>query len=334
MQCRKPAVMKRRDFLGALASGAFSFRHRVGLAQQQSRAWRIGIIEDGPRWIYFRDRLRDLGDIDGQNITIESRSANGNPAGLLAAAQELARLPVDVIAVAGSPAAKAAQAATDTVPVVAMVIGDPVAIGLVKDWQRPGSNITGNTTLSPNLAAKRLRLLKDILPYLSRAAYFFNPENPSSRAYLEHLRIAASPIGATIITVEAGAGSDFDKAFEQIAKSRANAMVMAGDITQQRDIERVIDFQLQNRLPGMFARREDVDTGGLLSYGVSVPELYRNGAVYVHQILHGARPSELPFAQPAKLELVINLAAAKTIGLAIPPPILVSADEVISDDEE
>ena len=120
--------------------------------------------------------------------------ANGNPDRLLAAAQELARLPVDVIAVAGSPAAKAAQAATDTVPVVAMVIGDPVAIGLVKDWQRPGGNITGSMTLSPNLAAKRLQLLKDILPYLSRVAYLFNPENPSSRAYLEHLRTAASPL--------------------------------------------------------------------------------------------------------------------------------------------
>src|SRR3954453_3302796 len=278
MQCRKPAVMKRRDFLGALASGAFSFRHRVDLAQQQSRAWRIGIIEDGPRWIYFRDRLRDLGDIDGQNITIESRSANGNPDRLLAAGQELARLPGDVIAVAGSPAAKAAQAATDTVPVVAMVIGDPVAIGLVKDWQRPGGNITGSTTLSPNLAVKRLQLLKNILPHLSRLAYFWNPENPSSRTYLEHLRNAASSIGATIITVEAGARSEFDQAFEQIKKNRANAMVMAGDIVQQRDIEDIIAFQLQQRLPGMFTRREDVDAGGLISYG------YHTGSVYLSYI--------------------------------------------------
>ena len=173
-------------------------------AEQPTKARRVGIIEDGPLWSYFRDRLRDLGDIDGQNITIETRTADGNPDRLLAAAQELARLPVDVIAVAGSPAAKAAQEATDTVPVVAMVIGDPVAIGLVKDWQRPGGNITGSTTLSPNLAAKRLQLLKDIFPYLSRIAYFFNPENPSSRAYLEHLRSAASSIGATIVTVEAG----------------------------------------------------------------------------------------------------------------------------------
>ena len=287
-----------------------------------------------PLWDYFRDRLRDLGDIDGQTVTIESRSTDRNPDRLFAAAQELARLPVDVIAVAGSPAAKAAQAATDTVPVVAMVIGDPVAIGLVKDWQRPGGNITGSTTLSPNLAVKRLQLLKDILPYLSRVAYIFNPENPSSRAYLEHLRTAASPIGAAIITVEAGARSEFDKAFEQIAKSRANAMVLAGDIVQQRDIERIIGFQLQHRLPGMFARRQDVDAGGLISYGVSVPELYRIGADYVHQILHGARPADLPFVQPAKLELVINLAAAKTIGVTIPPPILAAANEVISDEEE
>jgi len=326
--------MKRRDFLSALAAGAFSLRHPAGLAEQQSKTGRVGIIEDGPLWNYFRERLRDLGDIDGRTITIESRRANGNPDRLLAAAQELARLPVDVIAVAGSPAAKAAQAATGTVPVVAMVIGDPVAIGLVKDWQQPGGNITGSTTLSPNLAVKRLQLLKDILLYLSRVAYIFNPENPSSRSYLEHLRIAASPVGVTIIAVEVGVGGEFDKAFEQVAKSRANAILMAGDIVQQRDIDKIVSFQLQHRLPGMFTRREDVDAGGLLSYGVSIPELYRNGAVYVHQILHGARPAELPFAQPVKLELVINLAAAKTLGLTIPSPILAAADEVVSDEEE
>src|SRR3954447_19671527 len=130
--------MKRRDFLGVFAAGAFSVRHRVAYAEQQSRARRVGIIGSGPLWGYFRDRLRDLGDIAGQNITIKSQTADGNPDRLLAAAQELARLPVDVIAVAGSPAAKAAQEATKTVPIVAMVIGDPVAIGLVKDWQRPG----------------------------------------------------------------------------------------------------------------------------------------------------------------------------------------------------
>ena len=189
-------------------------RHRVGYAQQPSGVQRVGIIEDGPLWDYFRERLRELGSIDGQNITIESRTANGNPDQLFAAAQELVRQPVDVIAVAGSSAAKAVQAATDTVPIVAMVIGDPVAIGLVKDWQRPGGNITGSTTLSSNLAAKRLQLLKDILPYLSRVAYFLNPGNPSSRAYLQHLHIAASSIGATIITIEARAVSEFDKALE------------------------------------------------------------------------------------------------------------------------
>jgi ABC-type uncharacterized transport system substrate-binding protein len=326
--------MKRRAFLGTVAAGAFLLRHQAGLAQQASGARRVGIIDDGPLWDYFRERLRELGDIDGQNITIESRTANGEPDRLLAAAQELARRPVDVIAVAGSSAAKAAQAATETVPVVAMVIGDPVAIGLVKDAQRPGDNITGNATLSSNLAVKRLQLLKSIIPYLSRVAYFWNPANPSSRTYLEYLRVAALTIDATIVTIEAHAPSEFDKAFEQLAKSRANAMLTAGDFVQQRNVNKIIDFQLQHRLPGMFTRREDVDAGGLVSYGVSLPELYRNGAVYVHQILQGARPAELPFAQPAKLELVINLDAAKTLGLTIPPPILAAADEVISEGGE
>jgi putative ABC transport system substrate-binding protein len=177
-------------------------------AAEQSMA--RGIIDDGFLWNYFRERLRELGDIDGQNVTIESRTADGNPDRLLAAAQELARRPVDVIAVAGSSAAKAAQAATDTVPVVAMVIGDPVAIGLVKDWQRPGGNIIGSTTLSSNLAAKRLQLLNRILPYLSRVAYFWNPENPSSRTYLECLRISAPSIDATTIPIDAHASSEFE----------------------------------------------------------------------------------------------------------------------------
>jgi putative ABC transport system substrate-binding protein len=326
--------MKRRGFLGSVAAGVFLLPYRVGLAQQLSGERRVGIIGNGPLWDYFRERLRELGDVEGQNITVETRSANGDPDRLLAAARELAHRPVEVIAVAGSPAAKAAQEATDTISVVAMVIGDPVAIGLVKDWRRPGGNITGSTTLSPNLAAKRLQLLKDILPYLSRIAYLFDPENPSSRAYLEHLRSAASLIGATIITVEVRARSEFDEAFEKIMNNRANAMVMAGDIVQERDIEDIIAFQLQQRLPGMFTRREDVDAGGLISYGVSVPALYRSGADYVHRILHGARPAELPFAQPAKLELIINVAASKTIGITIPPSILAAADEVISDEEE
>src|SRR4051794_25001539 len=137
-----------------------------------------------------------------------------------------------------------------------MVIGDPVAIGLVKDWQRPGGNITGSTTLSPNLAVKRLQLLKDILPYLSRIAYFFNPENPSSRAYLEQLRSAASSIGATIITIEASARSEFDEAFERKTKTRPHAMVMAGNIVKEREIEKIIKLQPQHHLPGMFTRRE------------------------------------------------------------------------------
>src|SRR5215204_555412 len=175
--------MERRVFLSTLLAGASALPW-VARAQQAPRPRRIGIIDDSPLWDYFRERLRELGDVGGQPVAIEIRAAESNPDRLLAAARELAQLPVDVLAVAGSPAAKAAQAATSTVPVVAVVIGDPVAIGLVKNWQRPAGNITGSMTLSPNLAVKRLQLLKDILPYLSRIAYLFDPENPSSRAYL------------------------------------------------------------------------------------------------------------------------------------------------------
>lgn len=321
--------MKRRDFLSTFVAVSTAFGALAAAAQQANRPRRVGIIDDGPLWDYFRERLRELGDIDGQRVAFEYRIAEGNPDRLLAAARELVRLPVDVLAVAGSPAAKAAQAATSTAPIVAMVIGDPVAIGLVKNPAHPGGNITGNMTIRPDLASKRLELLKNLLPQLSRVAYFWNPNNASSRTYLDLLRKAARSLGVTIIPVEARALAEFDKAFAALASSRADAMLTSGDAIQQRNVDAVIDFQVRHRLPGMFTRREDVAAGGLISYGISVPDLYRRGAVLAHKILRGARPAELPFEPPSRLELVINLRTAEALGLAIPRPLLTAADEVI-----
>lgn len=323
--------MRRREFVNIAATvAAWSiFRPRNLAAQQPIRMRRIGIIDDGPLWDYFRERLRELGNPDGQSLAIVYRVAEGNPERLLAAARELAALPVDVIAVAGSPAAKAAQAATDRVPVVAVVIGDPVAIGLVENSAQPGGNITGNMTLGPDLAAKRLQLLKSMLPHLSRIGYFWNPNNASNRTYLEHLRTAGSSLGVSVIPVEARVVAEFDGALATLADSRLDAMLTGGDMLQQRNIDLIIDFQAKHRLPGLFTRREDVVAGGLVSYGVSVPNLYRAGAVYVHKILRGARPAELPFEQPPRLELAINSRTAEALGLRIPPPVLKAADELI-----
>jgi putative tryptophan/tyrosine transport system substrate-binding protein len=320
--------MERRLFLSNLLAGASAWPW-VALAQPALRPRRIGIIDDSPLWDYFRERLRELGDVGGQPVALEYRVAEGNPNRLLAAARELAQLPVDVIAVAGSPAAKAAQAATSTVPVVAMVIGDPVAIGLVKNRQRPEGNITGNRTIAPELAAKRLDLLKNLLPYLSRVAYFWNPNNASNRIFLEQLRKAAPKFGTTMVSVEASAAAEFDGALRKLAGSRLDAMMTGGDVLQQRNLDVVVDFQMKNRLPGMFPRREDVAAGGLMSYGISVPDLYRRGAVYAHRILQGARPAELPFERPVRYELVINRTTARRLGLTIPRPVEEMADELV-----
>jgi putative tryptophan/tyrosine transport system substrate-binding protein len=320
--------MKRRVFLSSLLAGLASPRTPVR-AQQAGRPRRVGIIDDGPLWDYFRERLRELGDVDGQSVATVYRIAEGNPDRLLAAARELARLPVDVIAVAGSPAAQAAKAATDTVPIVAMVVGDPVAIGIAKNWERPEGNVTGSMTLGPDLAAKRLQLLKNVVPHLSRMAYFWNPNNASSRTYLEQLRVAGQSIGVTIVSVEARAAAEFDSALATLAKSGVEAMLASGDAVQQRNVDLVIQFQLKHHLPGMFPRREDVVAGGLMSYGASAPDLYRRGAVSVHKILRGARPAELPFEHPTRLELVINLGTAEALRLAVPRAVLRAADEIV-----
>lgn len=315
--------------MSTVLAGASAWSWTAPLAQPAPRPRRIGIVDDSPLWDYFRERLRELGDVAGQPVALEYRAAEGNPNRLLAAARELAQLPVDVIAVAGSPAAKAAQAATSTVPVVAMVIGDPVAIGLVKNRQRPEGNITGNMTIAPELAAKRLDLLKNLLPYLSRVAYFWNPNNASNRIFLEQLRKAAPKFGTTMVSVEASAAAEFDGALRKLAGSRLDAMMTGGDLLQQRNLDVVIDFQIKHRLPGMFPRREDVAAGGLMSYGISVPDLYRRGAVYAHRILQGTRPAELPFERPVRYELVINRTTATRLGLTIPRPVEEMADELV-----
>jgi putative ABC transport system substrate-binding protein len=319
--------MRRRVFLSTLLAGASAWPWSA-LAQPADRPRRIGIIDDGPLWDYFRDRLRELGDIGGQPVALEYRAAEGNPDRLLAAARELAQLPVDLIAVAGSPAAKAAQAATDKVPIVAMVIGDPVAIGLVKNWQRPEANITGNMTIAPDLASKRFELLSNLLPYVTRVAYFWNPNNASNRIFLEQLRMAARKFRVTMVPVEASAPAEIDGALRKLAASRVDAMMVGGDVLQLRNLDTVIDFQMKNRLPGLFPRREDVAAGGLMSYGISVPDLYRRGAVYAHRILLGAPPSELPFERPVRFEVAVNRKTAAALGLTIPRSVEAMADDV------
>ena len=297
--------MKRREFITLLGGAAAGWPLTVR-AQQPPKIPRVGIIDDGPVWNAFRQGLRDLGYLEGQNIAFEYRYGDGLPDRLAEVAADLVRRPVDVIAVYGTPPARAAKQATSKIPIVMIGIGDPVGAGLVTSLARPGENITGNTILGPDVASKRLQLLKEGVP-ASRVALLWNPGNASHAAYLEEMRIAASTLNVTLIPVPVRNASEFDGAFAAMMHERPDAFVMTADPLHQLHIKRIVDFLAQNRLLGMFQLRENVGAGALMSYGASLPDLFRRGASYVHRILQGTRPADLPVEQAAKFELVINL---------------------------
>jgi len=290
---------------------------------------RIGIIDDSPVWNAFRHGLRDLGYLEGQNIAFEYRYAGGLPNRLALVAVELVHRPVDLIATFGTPPTIAAKRATTTIPIVMIGVGDPVGAGLVSSFNRPGGNITGNTILGPEVAGKRLQLLKEVIPSLSRVAFLWNPDNASHPAQLAELRVAVETLGIKLLPVAVLSPDEFDRAFAEMVRERADAFLMTNDPFHQLSIGRIIDFLANNRLPGMFLTREIVAAGGLMSYGASVPDLFRRGAVYVHKILQGTKPADLPVEQPVKFDLVVNLKTAKATGLSIPESFLLRAGEVI-----
>ncbi len=320
--------MKRRAFI-ALVGGAAAAASLVVRARAAGKVARVGIIDDSPLWDAFRQQLRELNYVEGKNIAFEYRRADGVPERLIAAARELARLPVDVIAVYGTPAAQAVQQATNTVPIVAIGIGDPIGAGLVANFGRPGGNITGNTILGPDVASKRLQLLRDAIPAAARIAILWNPDNASSAAIFPEFQKAAALFHMTLVSLEARKADDFDAVFAQLSADRPDAVLTTNDAVHQTQMGRVIDFLLQNRIAGLFQRSQNVADGGLMAYGASLTDLFRRGAVYVDKILHGAKPGDLPIEQPVTFELIINLKTAKAIGLDIPPMLLARADEVI-----
>jgi putative ABC transport system substrate-binding protein len=290
---------------------------------------RVGIIDDGPDWEAFRQELHELNYIEGQNIAFEYRQVNGTPDRLAAAAHELAQIPVNVIAVYGTPAGQAAQQATKSIPIVVIAVGDLGAAGLVASFAHPGGNITGNTALGPDTVTKRLQVLRDAIPTVSRLALLWNPNNASSAAALDELWKTTPYFGMSLTPVEARTADDFPRAFAAILSNRPDAVLTTNDAMHQIHIAQVIDFLLKNRIPGMFQLRRNVVDGGLMSYGTSLPDLFRRGARYVDKILHGAKPGELPIEQPVSFGLVVNLKTARAIGVEIPPALLAGADEVI-----
>ncbi|MGB7940594.1 MAG: ABC transporter substrate-binding protein, partial [Pseudolabrys sp.] len=222
-----------------------------------------------------------------------------------------------------------AQLATTTVPIVMIAIGDPVRAGFVASLARPGGNMTGNTILGPDLSAKRVQILKEVLPSVSRPAFQWNPDNASNALIPQEYQTAMPKLGMSLILVPVRNTHEFDPAFAAMLREHADALLMTNDPFHQRHIQKILAFLAENRMPGMFQIKENVLAGGFMSYGASLPDLFRRGASYVHKILQGTRPADLPVEQPTKFELVINVKTAKAIGVTVPESILLHADEVI-----
>jgi putative ABC transport system substrate-binding protein len=320
--------MRRREFILALG-GAAAWPLMAQAQQPPERMRRIGIIDDAPMWNAFRQGLRDHGYLEGQNIALDYKYADGVPERLAEAAAELVRRPVDVIATYGTPPTLAVKEATATIPIVMIGVGDPVRAGFVTSIARPGGNVTGNTILGPEVGAKRLQFFKEACPTISRMAFLVNPANASNVAYLQELQIAAPALGVKLIPAQVRSINDFDSAFAAMMRERPDAFMMTADPLLMLHIRRIIDFLTDNRLPSIFQNRDNVVAGGLMSYGAGLSDLFRRGAGYVHKILQGTKPADLPVEQPTKFELVINLKTARALGLEIPPMLLARADEVI-----
>jgi putative ABC transport system substrate-binding protein len=304
-------------------------------AQQPKKVPRIGIL-----WIYspdiassfaeaFRQGLRGLGYVEGQNIALEERWAEGRFDRLPSLAAELVRLNVDIIVTASTPAAQAGQQATRSIPIVMTNVSDPVESGLVSSLARPGGNVTGLSLMHPDLSGKRLELLKEIIPKVSRVAVLSNSSNPIIPPLLRETEAAARALGVQLQVVEVRGPTEFDSAFSAMTRDRAGALVVLPDGIFQNERRRIAALAAKSRLPAIYAWREAVDAGGLMAYGASVPDIFRRAAVYVDKILKGTKPADLPVEQPTKFELVINLKAAKQIGLTVPPNVLARADKVI-----
>jgi putative ABC transport system substrate-binding protein len=321
--------VKRRELIAVLASTATAWPLTARAQRTTEKIARVGIIGDSPSWDPFRQQLRELNYVEGQNLAYVSLNTNSNPDQLDAAAVALAQVPVDVIAAFGTPRAQAARRATKTIPIIAISISDPVAAGLVTSLAHPASNVTGNTILGPDVVTKKLQVLKDAIPSVAHVAYLWNPDNSATAAILEDLRKAAPLFNMTIVSLEARTVVDFDQVFALMLSDRPDAVITTSDPLHLAHMPAIIDFLLKNRIAGLFQIRENVLAGGLMSYGVSLADMFRMGALYTYKILRGTKPEDLPFAQPVTFEFVINLKTAKAIGLEIPTTVIARADEVI-----
>jgi ABC-type uncharacterized transport system substrate-binding protein len=304
-------------------------------AQQSKKIPRIGYLgvvslsANAGRVEAFRQGLRELGYVEGKNIVIEWRSAEGKLDRLPGLAAELVSLKVDVIVTPSPTVTRAAKEATVTIPIVMANDNDPVVSGFVARLARPGGNVTGLSTLAPELSGKQLELLKEIVPKLSRLAVLGTSTNPGTAQSLKEVELAAKAFGVKLQYLDVRGPNDIETAFRTAAKGRADAVLMLRSPVNLAERTQIAEFAIRSRLPVIHPNTEYVAAGGLMTYGPNYPDLFRRAATYVDKILKGAKPADLPIEQPTKFELVINLKAAKQIGLTIPPNVLARADKVI-----
>jgi putative ABC transport system substrate-binding protein len=304
-------------------------------AQQRGKVPRIGFLAApspsffSTRMNAFREGLYELGHVEGKNISIEYRYAGGKLDRLPGLAAELVSLKVDVIVTSSAPGAVAAKNATKTIPIVFVTAGDPVETGLVTSLARPGGNITGLTTHAPELSGKRLELLKEVLPRITRVAVLWNPSNPGFSDMLKEMQAASQAHALQLQSLEVRSLEDFEGAFESITKGNSHAIIVVSDPFLNTHHRLILDLAVKHRLPAMYGGPEVVDAGGLMYYGPGFSDQYRRAATYVDKILRGMKPAELPVERPRKFELVINLKTAKQIGLTIPGSVLYRADRVV-----
>lgn len=324
--------MFRHALAAAFALGLLSAPLAID-AQSPGKQYRIGYLETGAvrplPWEAFRERLRELGYVEGQTVAFEVRWADGQLDRLPQLAAELVRLKVDVVVTAGSPAAQAAKNATMNIPIVMATGGDPVGLGLVATLARPGGNVTGLTTLSRELSGKRLEMLKEALPRVARMGVLWHRASDIDALTKRETEEAAQTLGIPLKAHGVDGPDDFERALSAIVADRAGAVLVTTSPMFFGHRRQLADLALKHRLPTIFAFREYAEAGGLMAYGPSYTELYQRAAGYVDRVLKGARPADLPVEQPTKFELTINLKTMKALGLTIPPEVLARAGEII-----
>lgn len=325
--------MRRREFI-TLISGAAASWSLAARAQQPARIYRVGVLETIPpdrnkaNFDALLRGLREHGYIEGQNLQIEYRSADGHGDRFPALVADLIGRGVDIIVTRGTPAAKSAKAATAAIPIVMAAIGEPLGIGVVTSLAQPGGNVTGFSAFVTELSGKRVELLKETFPSIARVGFLVNMSSPVSGPQWEATLSVAKTLGLSAELLDVRSELDIPAAFATMRQRRVNALSVGIDVVTQANAETIIKLAAEQKMPTAYPAREFVELGGLLSYGVDYPDLYYRAAGLIDRIFKGARPANLPVEQPTKLELVINLKVAKTLGLDVPPTLLARANEV------